>query len=122
MEFKNPEEEIQYLEKKILERRAELKELEIKSVVRKTLEEHVGAEISTPPAPRSQAPAVNLPKPTDLDKTVALYIQFAFGNGIREAVKKVRDTHNPYLIDAFHDALIDKFLEQLREKGLLEHG
>ncbi len=116
--FESPEAEIKFLEQKILEKRRELADHDARSSVAETLKEHI-AEIphmSVPTAPTNQ----NTKDDDVLEKNVALYVQIAFQNGISDAVRQIRNTHNPFLIDAFHDALTDRFLDALRAKGLLE--
>lgn len=117
MRFESPEAEIKYLEQKILEKRQELADREPRSIVRETIEEHVRPETVSPSAPQVSVPATPLP---DLPNQVAMYIEQAFQRGLKDAVESVRATHNPYLIDAFHDALVDRFLGALRAKGLLD--
>ncbi|MEK7576601.1 MAG: hypothetical protein AAB482_02805 [Patescibacteria group bacterium] len=117
-QFESPEAEIKYLEQKILEKKRELAEHDSRGVVAETLKEHI-AEIPVVAAP--VAPANQNPKDDNtLEKNVALYVQMAFQDGISSAVQQIRNTHNPFLIDAFHDALTDRFLDALRAKGLLE--
>jgi len=123
--FASPEEEIKYLEQKIIEKRRELAEHDSRTVVSETLKEHV-AEISFD-TPRQSQPVPAAKTQNDdgratLDKNVAMYVQLAFQNGIQDAVRTVRNTHNPFLIDAFHDALTDRFLDALRARGLLENN
>lgn len=117
MQFQSPEEEIRYLESKILEKKKEMSETENRSVVKEALREHIesaGIPVSVPPP----HPGPTQP-PKDLDKDVILLVQVAFQEGILVALERVRKTHNPHLIDAFHDALTDRFMHDLRERGLL---
>src|SRR3989338_2429201 len=118
MRFESPEAEIKYLEGKILEKKRELTDREPRALVRETIEEHVGKE-TAPPQPLPQTSAHASPPP-DLPNQITMYIEQAFQVGIVHAVKQVRATHNPYLIDAFHDALADRFLDALRAKGFLD--
>lgn len=41
-------------------------------------------------------------------------IQTAFAQGLVKAVQAARDSHNAFLIDAFHDELIDKFYQEIK--------
>lgn len=117
-QFESPEAEIQYLEQKVLEKKRELAEHDSRNVVAETLKSHID---KVPVAPAPPTPTIQDPKDDDpVEKNIALYVQIAFQNGIADAVQKIRDTHNPFLIDAFHDALTDRFLDALRAKGLLE--
>lgn len=117
MHFESPEEEIKYLEGKILEKKRELTDREPRALVRETIEEHVGKEAALPQPPHTSERASPTP---DLPNQITMYVEQAFQVGIVHAVKQVRATHNPYLIDAFHDALADRFLDALRAKGLLD--
>jgi hypothetical protein len=122
--FASPEEEIKYLEQKIIEKRRELADHDSRTVVSETLKEHV-AEIPFDAAQSQPTPAAKTQNDDDratLDKNVAMYVQLAFQDGIENAVRTVRNTHNPFLIDAFHDALTDRFLDALRARGLLENN
>lgn len=116
--FPSPEAEIEYLEKKILEKKQELKEKETKSVVSEVLLEH--AKTVAPPASGAASSPAYQPQNDD---TVKGYIQIALESGVSKAIVLVRQTRNPHLIDAFHDALTDHFLDTLIAKGLLDaHG
>ena len=117
MRFESPEEEIKYLEGKILEKKRELTDREPRALIRETIEEHVGKETAPPQPPQASEHASPIP---DLPNQITMYVEQAFQVGIVHAVKQVRATHNPYLIDAFHDALADRFLDALRAKGFLD--
>ncbi|MDA1334762.1 MAG: hypothetical protein O2794_01950 [bacterium] len=115
--FNSPEEEINYLEQKILEKRKEVAGQSSKEVVSESIKEHTENIKSSVPPP--QVPPTK-PDDDEIDKDVAVLVQTAFAHGIVEATKQVRNTHNPYLIDAFHDALVDKFLDDMKNRGVLE--
>ena len=121
-QFQNPEEEIRFLEQKILEKKKELGERDSRALVSEALKEH--AERFVPQATQpAGSPAQPAPASDDLSRDVSPYVQSAFRQGVISAVKQVRQSHNPYLIDAFHDALVDRFLKELIERGLLPpHG
>lgn len=118
MQFQSPEEEIRYLESKILEKKKEMSEAESRSVVKETLKEHIEG-MGIPIVPTLRQNPIPLRPPKKLDKNVARLVQVAFQEGILVALERVRKTHNPHLIDAFHDALTDRFMHDLRERGLL---
>jgi hypothetical protein len=118
MHFETPEQEIKYLEQKIIEKKRELADHEPREVVKSVIDEHSSAIAEPPPAP----PPIAAPS-DDLDKDVASLVQVAFREGVMEAIKRARATRNPHLIDAFHDALTDKFLQELIGRGILPpHG
>ncbi len=118
-QFESPEAEIQYLERKILEKKTELKERDIKSIARDTITSHIQQTMPPPLPPSSATGAV----PPNLTNTVDLLVKIVFEHGLQKGVSEARRTHNPYIIDAFHDTLADHFVNELRAKGLLaEHG
>ncbi len=43
-------------------------------------------------------------------------INTAFEKGLAKAVQEVREMHNAFLIDAFHDELVDKFYSEIKSK------
>ena len=47
-------------------------------------------------------------------------VDLAFQKGISYATDVARDLDNPYLMDAFHDTLVDKLHKELVERGKLE--
>jgi len=47
-------------------------------------------------------------------------VDLAFQKGISYATDVARDIDNPYLMDAFHDTLVDKLHKELVERGKLE--
>ena len=117
-QFGSPQEEIQYLEQKILEKKKALESTPHRDIISETLKEHTATAVPIAPAPTASAMQADEP----LSNDVAYLVQTAFQKGIAEAVDQVRRTHNPYLIDSFHDALVDKFLDEMKQKGILVHG
>jgi len=117
--FASPEEEIKYLEAKILEKKQALEGRTSREIVSEVLKEHT-ANTSPPSPPPSNAVQSSTSTDTDdLDKNVAVLVQSAFQEGIVKAVDRARGTHNPYLFDALHDALVDRFLTELKARGVL---
>jgi hypothetical protein len=54
------------------------------------------------------------------ERQIQLLTQMAIDKGVIEAINIARNLDNPYLLDEFHDALIDHFYNQLVEKGKLK--
>ncbi|MBU4285033.1 hypothetical protein KKF60_00330 [Patescibacteria group bacterium] len=54
------------------------------------------------------------------DRQIQLLIEMAFEKGIVEAVEVAKNLDNPYLLDEFHDALVDEFYKKLVEQGKLK--
>ncbi len=47
------------------------------------------------------------------ERQIQLLVQMAMDKGVIEAINIARNLDNPYLLDEFHDALIDYFYNQL---------
>lgn len=82
-------------------------------------------QISSPSVSSSPPSAATIPQDTagsDLenDRQLKLLVDMAFEKGIDEAIKAVRATESPYLIDKFHDTLVDELRQKLVEKGKLK--
>lgn len=106
IKFSTPEEEIRYLEGRIAEKKREMG-ASPHDAAREVLREHAALA----PAPQTQPPAVAPAKPADdeLSRQIVLLVDQAISGGVLDAIARVRETHNPYLIDAFHDALVERF-------------
>lgn len=105
--FSTPQEEIRYLEGRIAEKKREMGDAGPHDAAREVLREHA-ALAPAPLTPVSQtAPAE--PAQDELSRSVALLVDQALAGGVLDAIARVRETHNPYLIDAFHDALVERF-------------
>lgn len=75
---------------------------------------------SAPPATPSPAPTAAPPPELDKDRQLKILVDMAFQQGIDKAVEAARASENPYLIDEFHDTLVDELRQQLVEKGKLK--
>lgn len=119
---RTPEEEIKHLEEKILEKRKELETKSSREVVHETLEEHIREETQTTRLPVPKTGALDDSSGQDTDTTqnhIDELVALAFKKGVVAAIKEARNSHNPYIIDALHDALTDHFVKALESKGLL---
>ncbi|MBI1755139.1 hypothetical protein HYR65_02545 [Candidatus Azambacteria bacterium] len=47
-------------------------------------------------------------------------VDIAFERGLLEAVNAARKENDPYLLDAFHDALVDKLYDELIRRHKLD--
>ncbi|MCX6730053.1 MAG: hypothetical protein NT058_00950 [Candidatus Portnoybacteria bacterium] len=54
------------------------------------------------------------------ERQIELLIQMAFNKGVVEAVETAKNLDSPYLLDEFHDALIDHLYNKLVEEGKLK--
>ncbi len=135
------ESEIAELEKQLTQKRAMLgkeKDLSAEALakVEWSLEQVVGAEKPAPSAATpSQAPLsapTSTPAPTSVKPEVYDFkglaknqqlknlVDLAFQKGIGYAADVARNLDSAYLMDEFHDTLIDKLHKELVEKGKLE--
>ena len=60
------------------------------------------------------------PKILEKDRQLKMLVDIAFSKGLDKAVEAARATNNAYLIDEFHDMLVDKLRQELIEKGKLK--
>lgn len=102
--------------------RGEIKELPPE---KETLRKVVGEKITPPEEkPVFEAPKIAPGIPSyqipEIRDQVQIYVNTAFEKSVDEAVKQIRETHNPHLIDAFHDALVDELYNQLVEAGKIK--
>lgn len=54
------------------------------------------------------------------ERHIELLTQMAFDKGVVEAVEVAKKMDNPYLLDEFHDALVDELYNKLIEQGKLK--
>lgn len=47
-------------------------------------------------------------------------VDVAFNHGIASAIKTAQKMNNPYILDAFHDLLVDKLYDELVKRHRLE--
>lgn len=122
------EQEIAELEKQLAQKRAL-----IGAEKEQPLEQILAAEKPTPAAAAATAPAAPVStagaaiKPAardlkDLEKNQQLknLVDLAFQKGIAYATDIAREMNDPYLMDEFHDTLIDQLHKELVERGKLE--
>lgn len=129
-EIANPlEQEILELERQLAEKKAVLQEKE------KPLEQVLAKEQSavsaaptvaappvspvTPPAAVIKAEAHKISR-LEKNQQLKSLVDLAFQKGINYATEVVRNLDNPYLMDEFHDILVDELHKELVERGKLE--
>ena len=54
------------------------------------------------------------------ERQIGLLTQMAFDKGVVEAVEVAKKIDNPYLLDEFHDVLVDELYNKLVEQGKLK--
>ncbi len=83
--------------------------------------------------PTSPAPAVPAASPADnflpnylsgnpdegIKKSVEHLLQVAAGGDLPKAAREAR-RYPPFIEDAFHDALVDKFMPELKKRGIIK--
>lgn len=94
---------------------------EVKEILKEAVSQRIQTTQSLPTVPQQviiqKAQQIkNEPK----ERQVELLKQMAFEKGIFEAVEIAKNLNNPYLLDEFHDALVDELYNQLVVDGKIE--
>lgn len=110
------EREIFELEEKLAEKKKELE----KGYAPKEKPEPQPAPASTPAVPRKPAAPPKKAGIMEKNPKVKALVDMAFHDGIGKAVEEAKKTGDAYLIDAFHDALVDEVYDILLKEGLLK--
>ncbi len=126
----NIQQEIAKLEQQLAEKRASLEKQAAeagqeapheKEVLRQVVGEQIQRHVpSYQPAPQKQQDDQSSYNDPQLVDKVQELVNLAFNQSINDAVKKVVQSGNPALIDAFHDVLVDKLYDTLLERKKLE--
>lgn len=87
-----------------------------KEMLRQTVSERIAQPSSQPVATQSVQQVQSQPK----ERQIKLLTDLAFEKGIPHAVEVVKKMDNPYLLDEFHDALVDELYKKLIETGKLK--
>ena len=83
------------------------------------IEKEVVKEIE-PAIPTPVQPTDDSTEDSKSEEQVKILREIAFEKGIDEAIEEAKKLDNPYLLDEFHDDLVDKFYKKLVEAGKLE--
>ena len=123
-EFSNTE-DVEHIANEIgeLHKHPEHKEHNGKEMVKEVLRTNYELEKPTAPTPQVQSP--NLPdymeNATDQEKQeIEELVNLSLTGGIKKAIQKAKQSHNPFVIDAFHDAIVDKLYDELVKKGVIK--
>ena len=74
----------------------------------------VSQPVAPAPVPQPIAqPAVNLQE-AEQQRIIEQLIDLALRQGVDKAVQEANSTNNPYLLDRFHDVLVDKFYSEIK--------
>ena len=119
--------EITELEKKVVEKKQELEKKKevrpekeiIKEVIRKKVEE------STQPKTTPRLQKVVIKKASQIKKRpkerqIELLTDLTFEKGIIHAIEVAKKLDDPYILDEFHDTLVDKLYNYLIEQKKLK--
>lgn len=118
--------EILELERQLAEKKAALERPEIQESAPVQEQEktftQVQTQIQAAPAAASSAlpPEVESLKRIEKNQQLKGLIDLAFQKGVVYATEVARGLDNPYLVDEFHDTLIDEFRKKLVDSGKLE--
>lgn len=78
-----------------------------------------GASPSQPSINTTAIPSYLNKESEDVKKTVEMLVEEAFSGGLEKAVNKARK-YPAFIEDAFHDALVDALLPELKRRGMLK--
>lgn len=108
----------------------EFKNLPEKEVVKQTIQS-IASEVSAPTFSQQSATSQNEPqnsflpayladeKDQNAKNKVRELVDIAFESGLEKALKEAKK-QPPFVEDAFHDALTDKLLPELKKRGFLK--
>jgi hypothetical protein len=117
------EADIERLSREIAEKKnlPEYKNLPARELVKQTLQPMIKLDF-TPPISKT-AEETFLPDylkelPAETKLQVAQLVDLTFHQGIEKVIARARRA-NPFILDAFHDALTDKLYEELKKRELI---
>jgi len=128
----NVHKEIGELEQRLQEKKRELAEKKEsekydKELIKESIKEKTQfSEITTtPPAKPFAAPKVIIKKAKQIkgekkEKQIKLLTDLAFERGIIHATEVANKLDDPYILDEFHDTLVDELYKHLVEQGKLK--
>jgi len=125
---KNTEREILELEKKLAEKKRELEEKKIERPEKELIKEIIKekTEILAPPKITPIAPKKTVIKKAQAlksepkERQIKLLIDLAFDKGVIHATEVARNLDSPYILDEFHDTLVDELYNYLIKQGRLK--
>ena len=95
----------------------EMKGLSEKEILTRSLQ----AFEATPPSPPSSGPLPEYARASSAGTKLEIeyLLDMAFHKGITQAAKEARKS-NPFVFDAFHDALVGRLYPELKKRGILK--
>ncbi|MEW5805580.1 MAG: hypothetical protein AB1721_02560 [Patescibacteria group bacterium] len=61
-----------------------------------------------------QTPADDNKNAEEIQEAINSLIEITFNRGLYEGIKQARQTHNAFLIDQYHDELVNRFYQELK--------
>jgi len=91
-----------------------------KEILKEAVSERISGAQPTPTVQQVAAQKAQEIKGQPKERQVELLKQMAFEKGLIEAIETAKNLDNPYLLDEFHDALVDELYNKLVEQGKLK--
>lgn len=91
-----------------------------KEILKNAVYEKVMSATYTPVQQQAAQQQAQKIKDEPKERQIELLIQMAFDKSVIEAVEVAKKLNNSYLLDEFHDALMDKLYDTLVEQGKLK--
>lgn len=122
-------EEIVELEKRLAEKKQELAGKEVekhdKEIIKEVIKEKIEAPkaIKVKPVAASQAHVIKKAKELKAEpkeRQIKLLTDLAFEKGVIHATEIAKQLDSPFILDEFHDTLVDELYNYLVEKGKLK--
>jgi len=128
---KNTEQEIAELERKLAEKKRELEEKREVKHEKEILKEVLKEKIEKPVPPKatpitpSAVQKVVIKKAKQIknqqkERQIKLLTDLAFEKGVIHATEVAKKLEDPYILDEFHDTLVDELYSYLVEQGKLK--
>ncbi|MGE4554762.1 MAG: hypothetical protein AB7D02_01325 [Candidatus Paceibacterota bacterium] len=120
MEFKDLEKIASLIKEKEGEKTKEdLKPIDEKETLKEILKEKIEEKIVLDQKKSEQETGKIFKETPEYQEEIKKYIDLALEKGIDKALGEIRKTKNPYLIDKFHDQLVEKYYQALKDKKLI---
>lgn len=103
----------------------EMKQAEGRELLRQSLKAFTPPPVAPlPPAKEEEEGMEVLPSymkedPAEMKLRVEQLLELSLHQGIKRGLKEARKA-GPYILDAFHDALVDKLYPELKKRGIVE--
>lgn len=105
--------------KETIERKAEAEAIKEEKEAEKTLEGEAGPAPMISPSSKVRKQVKKI-KNLDRQNQIKTLVDLSFSKGLDFAIEVVRGLDNAYVLDEFHDALIDELYKKLVEQGKMK--